>query len=54
MDALEEESDADRDYYIDGPTIDVLVGAGAREGLADLLRRAIGSREGVEVRWSRA
>ena len=53
MDQLEEESDADQDYYFDRPTIEMLAGAGARAGLVDLLRRALGSRDGAEIRWSR-
>lgn len=52
VDELEEESSADRDYYIDAATIDVLAGAGADADLIDVLRRAIASRDGVELRWT--
>jgi len=51
--ALEEESETDRDYYIEPATIDVLTEAGADAELTALLKRAIGSREGVEVAWSK-
>jgi hypothetical protein len=50
---LEEESSSDRDYYISGDTIDMLEGDGAPESLISLLRRIVGSEEGVEVRWAR-
>jgi processive 1,2-diacylglycerol beta-glucosyltransferase len=53
VDELEEESDNDRDYYIDAPTIDVLADAGADAELVDMLRRAVGSREGIEIAWAR-
>jgi processive 1,2-diacylglycerol beta-glucosyltransferase len=53
VDELEEESDNDRDYYIDAATIDVLADAGADAELVDLLRKAVGSREGVEIAWAR-
>lgn len=50
---LEEESSSDRDYYISGDTIDMLEEDGAPESLTSLLRRIVGSEEGVEVRWAR-
>jgi len=49
---LEQESDHDRSYYIDAPTIDMLADAGADETLVNLLKGALAGREGVEVRWS--
>jgi hypothetical protein len=52
--ALEEESAADRDYYINADTIDMLEADGADAQLVDLLRRALAGREGVEIRWSRS
>lgn len=53
-DHLEEESGEDRDYYFTAATIDVLEQKGADAELVALLRRAVGDREGVEVRWERA
>ena len=53
VDALEEESSDDRDYYINAETIDLLA-ATASAQLIDLLRGALGSSEGIEVRWERA
>jgi processive 1,2-diacylglycerol beta-glucosyltransferase len=53
IDELEEESDNDRDYYIDAATIDVLADAGADADLVDMLRRAVGSREGIEIAWAK-
>lgn len=48
---LEEETTEDRDYYIDAATIDLLEEDGADAPLLKLLRDALGSREGMEVRW---
>ena len=53
IDGLEEESSEDRDYYITAATIDVLGDGRASDHLLGLLRRALGSSEGVEVRWQR-
>ncbi|HEV2750635.1 MAG TPA: hypothetical protein VGV12_08945 [Gemmatimonadales bacterium] len=53
VDELEEESSTDRDYYVDADTIDMLEGDGAPASLLALLRRIVGSGEGVEVRWAR-
>ena len=53
VEQLEEESSEDRDYYIDADTIDMLADAGADAGLVEVLRRALGSQDGIEVRWVR-
>jgi hypothetical protein len=52
-DALEEESADDQDYFIDSATIDLLGDGRATDHLLHLLRTAVGSGEGVEVRWKR-
>jgi hypothetical protein len=53
VNALEEESSDDKDYYINADTIDLL-SATASPQLIELLRTALGSSEGIEVRWERA
>ena len=53
VETLEEESHSDRDYYVDAATIDMLDGDGAPASLTALLRRILGSQEGVELRWVR-
>jgi hypothetical protein len=53
QDHLEEESADDQDYYIDAPTIDLIGDGEATEHLLTVLRRALGSAEGVEIRWQR-
>jgi hypothetical protein len=53
IDALEEESSSDDDYFIEGRTLEMLEDRGASEHLLDVLRRAVGSTEGVELRWVR-
>jgi hypothetical protein len=52
IDVLEEESSQDQDYYIDAPTIDLLAEGGASDALLNMLRLAVGSSEGVDVRWA--
>ena len=53
QDALEEESADDHDYFIDAATIDVLGDGRATEHLLNLLRTAVGSGDGLEIRWQR-
>jgi hypothetical protein len=53
VDGLEEESTDDQDYFIDAATIDLLADGRATEHLVGLLRKAVGSGEGVEIRWER-
>jgi processive 1,2-diacylglycerol beta-glucosyltransferase len=50
---FEEESAADTDYYIDQVTVDMLKANGADAGLVALLRKTLGDREDMEIRWSR-
>ena len=51
--ALEEESLADRDYYIQAETVDLLEQEKASPALVALLRTALAGRDGVEIAWSR-
>ena len=53
-DQLEEESPEDQDYYINAPTLDAFEEAGADPALLALLREALGEREEMEIRWTRA
>ena len=53
MDALEEESADDRDYYIDRATIDLLGDGRATDHLMMILKKALGTAEGVDIRWER-
>lgn len=50
---LEKESEDDRDYYFDRPTLDMLEGKGASPGLMAVLRGALGSRDDMDLQWSR-
>jgi hypothetical protein len=54
VDSLEEESMSDNDYYITADTIEMLETDGADADLVGLLRRALGNREGIDIRWSSA
>jgi hypothetical protein len=53
VDALEEESATDQDYYITGATIDLIGDGRATDHLIHLLRAALGPRDGMEIRWNR-
>ena len=53
MDALEEESTEDRDYFIDAATIDVIADGRATEHLVGLLRMALGRQTASTSRWKR-
>jgi processive 1,2-diacylglycerol beta-glucosyltransferase len=53
VDQMEEESAADTDYYVSRDTLDVFEEQSADPALIALLRRALGEREGMEIRWER-
>lgn len=53
MNQLEEESREDRDYYINGATIDMFEEKGVDTELVRLLRNALGDREDMDIRWAR-
>jgi hypothetical protein len=53
IDALEEESSEDQDYYIDRATLDVIGDGRATDHLINVLRNALGSSDGVDIRWER-
>ena len=53
VDRLEEESPEDRDYYINQATVDAFEEEGADPALVALLRKALGEREEMEIRWKR-
>ena len=53
IDQLEEEEREDQDYYLDLETIDLLEDNGAEDSLITLLRKVLGSSEGIDVRWTR-
>jgi processive 1,2-diacylglycerol beta-glucosyltransferase len=53
IDQLEEESRTDKDYYINRDTLDVFQGQGIDQTLLTLLRQALGTRQDMEIEWSR-
>jgi processive 1,2-diacylglycerol beta-glucosyltransferase len=53
VDQLEEEDTGDQDYYIDGATLDWFEDESVDPALTALLRKAMGSREGMEIRWAK-
>jgi hypothetical protein len=50
---LEEESTEDTDYYITLDTVDYLASRGADAKLVGFLRQAIGTSDGIDIRWAR-
>jgi processive 1,2-diacylglycerol beta-glucosyltransferase len=52
IDQLVEESDDDRNYWLNGDTLEMFVANGADPALVELLRTAMGEREEMEVEWS--
>ena len=53
VEGMEEESTTDQDYFIDTATIDVLADGRATDHLVGLLRKAVGTSDGVDIRWTR-
>jgi len=53
QDALEEESSEDQDYFINQATLDVIGDGRATDHLLKVLRDALGSNEGIDIRWER-
>jgi hypothetical protein len=53
IDALEEESEDDQDYYIDKATIEFLADGRPSDHLLEILREALGSNDGMEIRWEK-
>jgi len=51
IDQLEEETDDDRDYWLNRDMLTVFRDAGADPGLVDLLEGALGRREEMEIVW---
>lgn len=51
---LEEEDSEDQDYYIDRATLEWFEEHDADLELLTLLRQALGDRQGMEIRWSKA
>jgi hypothetical protein len=53
IDQLEEEDSEDTDYYINQATLDMFEQNGADPQLLSLLRKALGTRDDMEMKWSR-
>ena len=51
IDAMEEESSRDQDYFVDAQTIELLHHEGASDRLLNLLREIVGTSDGVDIRW---
>ena len=51
---MEEESTTDRDYYVNVATIDMMEAEGGDKELIAFLRKALGGREDMDIRWEPA
>ena len=51
IDVLEEESSQDQDYYLGAATLDLLAEGGASDVMLNMLRLALGTAEGLDIRW---
>jgi len=54
IDQLVEEDETDQDYYINPATLEMFADNGADAVLLDMLRKALGDRESMEIQWSRS
>ncbi|MGD8374825.1 MAG: galactosyldiacylglycerol synthase [Acidobacteriota bacterium] len=54
VDQLEEESEDDRDYYINRTTLESFRNNGADPALLELLEAAMAGREDMEIEWTRS
>jgi hypothetical protein len=52
IDNLEEEYEGDQDYYINQATLNMFEAGGIDAGLLQFLRKALGTRESMEIIWS--
>jgi len=53
IDQLEEESLNDQDYYINSATLEMFEGHGIDQELLKILKDALGSREDMDIVWTR-
>lgn len=51
---MEEESSTDNDYFVESLAIDELEGQGASADFIALLRKAVGTSEGIDIVWTRS
>jgi len=54
MGEMEEESTTDTDYYVNAATVDMMEADGADPQLIAFLRKALGNRDDMDIRWERA
>lgn len=54
IDELVEEDDTDQDYYINRDQLDQFEKKGADEALIQMLRDALGTRDDMDIIWSKS
>ncbi len=53
IDQMEEEDSSDQDYYINQATVDMFEERNCPKELVAFLRKALGNREEMDIRWER-
>lgn len=51
IDQLEEEDTEDQDYYVNRDTLEMFREAGCDEALLDMLTKAMGEAEDIDIAW---
>lgn len=54
IDALEEESEDDQDYYIDADTLEFMEGLEVSPPVIAMLKTALADKEFIEIEWVKA
>ncbi len=54
IDALEEETEDDQDYYVDANTLDYMEGLNVSANVLALLKTALAGKESIDIEWDKA
>ena len=54
IDALEEETEDDQDYYVDANTLDYMEGLNVSANVLALLKTALVGKESIDIEWDKA
>ena len=54
IDALEEETEDDQDYYVDANTLDYMEGLNVSANVLAMLKTALAGKESIDIEWDKA
>ena len=54
IDALEEETEDDQDYYVDANTLDYMEGLNVSANVLAMLKTALAAKESIDIEWDKA